>query len=114
MFNAENERRLAWQLGFLIVFWSVASFTFVVQEYHLPAPVGDLATRMAMERWGRPDPWRFHPYEYDPYNDRETLIEACVIWIGYMYGMFRLINIYRIFREDDQEALWNDFWRLCE
>ena len=112
--NSENDRRFAWQLALLIVFWGAASFTFVVQEFHLPPPPSDLTARISQQRWGQPDPYTFHPWEYNPFNDRETLVEALVIYLGFMYGLFRIINLLRICREDDQESLWNDFWGLCE
>jgi hypothetical protein len=112
--NSENSRRFAWQLGFLIVFWTASNFTMIIQYTHLPPEPLDIAKKMALERWGKPDPWTFHPWEYNPWNERETLVEALVIWLGLLYGLFRLINLWRIIRDDDQEEQWNEFWRLCE
>jgi len=81
----------------------------VTQQYHLPV-LSDNPVILVYPR----DPWTYHPWEYDPWNARETLIEAMVIWVGLLYGLFRLINIWRIVGEDDQERLWSDFWALCE
>lgn len=111
--NEENARRFTWQLGLLIVFWGASFFTMIMQEQHLPA-----APLNPIEAWSvshfHPDPWTFHPWEYNPWNERETLVEALVIWLGLLYGLFRLINLWRIIRDDDQEERWNAFWSLCE
>jgi hypothetical protein len=104
---------MAWQLGMLIVFWGVSSFTLVVQENHLPPASLNPIEQISQDRF-RPDPWTYYPLEYNPWNQRETLIEAIVIYLGLLYGIFRLINIMRIIGEDDREALWSDFWSLCE
>lgn len=113
MFDPENERRFTWQLFFLLVFWGASIFTLIVQEYHLPPAPLDLLEKWRLARFP-PNPWTFHPWEYDPFNARETLVEALVIYLGLMYGVFRLINIWRILRDDERESRWNDFWSLCE
>lgn len=112
--NDENGRRFAWQLALLIVFWVSASFTLIVQESHLPPEPTDTIEKISEALYGQPDPYTYYPWEYNPFNTRETLVEVLVIYLGMMYGMFRIINLMRICREDDQENLWNDFWRLCE
>jgi hypothetical protein len=111
--SPENEHRFSWQLGLLIVFWGASFFTMVVQESHLPPAPLDPIEVWSLSHF-RPDPWTFHPWEYNPFNQRETLVEALVIWLGLLYGLFRLINLWRIIRDDDQEEQWNEFWRLCE
>lgn len=109
----ENERRLTFQLVFLLIFWGAASFTMVVQEQHLPMEPTDIVEKMAL-RWNKPDPYTYYPLEYNPFNDRETLIEACIIWIGMFYGLLRLTNIMRIIGEDDRETAWETFWERVE
>jgi hypothetical protein len=111
--NNENIRRFSWQLGLLIVFWGASFSTLIIQQTHLPPAPLDLIEKFNLEHF-RPNPWTYHPWEYNPWNDRETLIEAMTVWIGLLYGFFRLINIWRICREDDQESLWADFFALCE
>jgi len=111
--NAENSRRFAWQLGLLIMFWGASNFTMIVQYNHLPPTPLDIVEAMRLELF-KPDPWTFHPWEYNPFNDRMTLVEALVIWLGLMYGLFRLINIVRIVHDDEREEQWSDFWAVCE
>ena len=111
--NSENSRRFAWQLGLLILFWGASTFTLVVQENHLPPAPLDLTEKTSQDRF-RPDPWTYHPWEYDPFNDRETLVESLVVYLGLLYGLFRLINLWRIVRDDEQESRWSDFWCLSE
>lgn len=109
----ENRRRLAWQLGFAVVFFSASSFTFIVQSYNLPPPDPNPVTAMMNEKF-KPDPWTYHPMEYNPFNNRETLVEACVIWIGFFYGFIRFFNIFRIIRDDEKASDWEHFWGLCD
>lgn len=107
--NSENSHRFSFQLGLLILFWGASFFTLIVQQTHLP-----FASENPVIRTFPLNPWTNHPWEYNPWNTRETLIEAMTVWIGLLYGFFRLINLWRICREDDQERLWADFWALCE
>jgi hypothetical protein len=97
-----------------MVFWGAANFTFIIQEQHLPPEPADLAEKICMARWGKPDPWTYHPWEYNPFNNRETLIEALVIYLGWFYGLLRLLNMSRIIHDDDVEEAWSGFWALSE
>lgn len=109
----ENEHRLSWQLGLLLMFWCASNFTLIVQYNHLPPEPTDIVEQMTM-KWNTPDPWTYYPLEYNPWNDRMTLIESVVIWLGMFYGLLRLINIMRIIGDDDKETAWERFWDLCE
>jgi len=62
----------------------------------------------------KPDPWTYYPWEYNPFNDRMTLIEACAIYICLFYGLLRIFNIFRIIGEDDDECRWENFFDLCD
>jgi len=109
----ENEHRLTVQLFFLLVFWGAATFTMVVQETHLPPQPLDFIERYNLEHF-KPDPYTYYPLEYNPFNDRETLIEAVIIWLGFFYGFLRITNILRIIGDDDRETVWETFWDRVE
>jgi len=109
----ENERRLSWQMGFLLFFWGIAIFTFITQMFHLPPAPLDLIEKLTLEMFP-PNPYTYYPLEYNPFNSRMTLVESCVIWIFFFYGNLRLYNIFRIFSEDDKDCLWENFWKICE
>lgn len=109
----ENERRVTWQLFFLLIFWGIYVFTFIVQTNNLPPPDPDPVVQMWKDQ-NKPDPYTYYPLEYNPFNDRMTLIEACAIWICMFYGLLRIYNIFRIFSEDEQETRWENFFELCE
>lgn len=113
MLSIENERRMAWQLGLLIVFWGMMSFTSVIQFRNLPPSDPNPTIAMWNEKF-KPDPYTYYPLEYNPFNDRMTLIESMVIYVGLLYGIFRIFNIFRIMGEDEQENKWRCFWELCE
>lgn len=102
-----NSRRFTFQLFLLLIFWSIYVFTFTVQMYNLP-------TAQPGVNIPQPDPWTFHPWEYNPFNDRMTLIESWAIWLGAFYGMLRIFNILRIISEDEEETRWEKFWELNE
>lgn len=104
----ENRKRLAWQLGLLIFFWGIYVFTFTVQMYNLPAPDPNPVTAY-WDSVYQPNPYTYYPLEYNPFNDRMTLIESCAIWIMLFYGFLRIYNIFRIIRDDDNESPWA-FW----
>jgi len=97
----------------LLLFWGIATFTFLTQMYHLPPEPLDLIEKISAEMF-KPDPYTFHPLEYNPYNDRMTLIEGIAIWMGFFYGMLRMYNIMRITIEDEEEGRWTYFWSRLE
>jgi hypothetical protein len=107
----ENQHRLAWQLFFLIIFWGLYSFTAVVQYSNLPLSDPDPLIQMYKDM-NKPDPYTYYPLEYNPYNDRMTLIEACAIYISLFYGLLRIMNIFRIIGEDEIETRWSNFWEM--
>lgn len=71
----ENRRRLEWQLGLLILFWGLYCFTLVVQMYHLPKPDLDPLKAYYDAKFA-PNPYSFYPWEYNPFNNRMTLVES--------------------------------------
>jgi hypothetical protein len=109
----ENRRRLTWQLGLLVFFWGVYAFTFTAQMYNLPPTDPNPVTAYYNEVY-KPDPYTYYPFEYNPFNDRMTLIESFIIWVFMFYGCLRMYNIFRIIRDDDNESPWAFFWEMCE
>ena len=101
----ENEHRMTIQLLLLLLFWGPAVFTFITQMYHLPSELNTTIIR---------DPYTYFPLEYNPYNMRMTLIESCIIWLGFFYGLLRIFNIFRIIVEDEEENKWIYFWDRLE
>ena len=111
-FNRENEKRMTFQMLLLLILWGMAIFTFMVQMCNLPQP-GDF-TQQLNEELNPSDPYTHYPLEYNPYNDRMTLLESCIIWMGFFYGMLRIFNIMRIIIEDEEEGKWFYFWNNLE
>lgn len=113
-FNEENEKRFNFQLFLLLVFWTIAIYTFLPQMYNLPRDE-DLTFEEKMNiRLNPTDPYTYYPLEYNPLNERMTLIESMAIWMGFFYGMLRIYNIMRIISEDDEEGQWTYFWDTVE
>lgn len=101
----ENEKRFTFQLILLTVLWGAATWTFLIQMYNLPSvPLLNYT----------PDPYTYYPFEFNPFNNRMTLIESIVIWLGWFYGLLRIFNILRIIGEDDTASEWGCFWEMTE
>lgn len=109
----ENQKRFTLQLFLLLIFWGIATFTLITQTTNLPPEPLDIMEKISIELY-RPDPYTYYPLEYNPFNDRMTLIEACAIWILFFYGNLRMLNIFRIIGEDDKETSWEHFWEHAE
>jgi len=102
------------QMFLLILLWGLATFTFIAQMYHLPNEANMTIEEKISLNLYKPDPYTFHPMEYNPYNDRMTLLESCIIWMGFFYGCLRMYNIMRIIIEDEEEGRWTYFWDTVE
>lgn len=85
-------QRFLFHLVFLCVFWGAAFSTFLIQWYHLPLEAPPIQ-----------DPYRDDPLSYNPWDERMSLLESCIIWIGSFYGMLRLYTIIGIIKESDDE-----------
>lgn len=116
-----NEKRLARQLLLLIIFCSILSF-ILVNQYPRQLAYEKEARRNISR--GLPyytfrdspyyDPWKDEPFNFNPYDEKMTIIESYIILLCILYIMFRLVNIFRVFIEDEQEMQWEYFWDLCE
>jgi len=98
--KAENddEKTITFQLFLLIILWGLATSTFLIQMYNLPPPNPNPVIQKFTDINCKPNPYTYYPLEYNPFNDRMTLIESCVIWIGWFYGLLRILNIFRVIK----------------
>lgn len=112
--SRENERRLTWQMLFLIIFFGIAIPVHVIQFYHMPDFHGRPMDAMEYNRQRERDFMTKDIFLFDPYDENMTFIEAGIVLVFYFYGILRLVNIMRIIIEDDKERQWEFFWELCD
>lgn len=124
-----KERSLDYKISrcllMMIAFFGIASYIMVVDVCSVPVkgrlydldqlrsdPVLWRAVNKSRELKHFEDPSRF--WEWDLGNHFVSNIENAVMYVMFLWGWMRTVDLLRLFHDRDLENRWHDFWERVE